>query len=149
MSNKHEELDSSAIDQEVVLAVKGKDAQWSKKKFWQKLLHYSKKAGKEVLEKALLLYYVAQSDHVPKSVKALIFGALGYFMSTLDGIPDITPMIGFVDDLGIMAAVLALVASKINPDIQQKVDEKLARFFENEASSSDSSNPDASSSETK
>ena len=102
---------------------------WSKQRFWRKVVRYAKKAGREVLEKALMLYYIAQSDHVPGRVKVLVFSALGYFISTVDGIPDITPMLGFVDDLGVMAGVIALLSRWINPEIQSKVDQRMSEIF--------------------
>jgi len=106
---------------------------WSKQNFWRKLVRYAKKAGQEVLEKALMLYYVGQSEHLPTHIKVMIFGALGYFISTFDAIPDFTPFMGFVDDLGILAAVLAGVSAWVSPEIQHKVDDKLQKVFKTQS----------------
>lgn len=99
------------------------------KRFWTKLSRFAKRAGREVLEKALILFYVAQSEHIPRRVRVMIVGALGYFISTIDAIPDITPMIGFADDLGILVAVVGAIAAWINPSIQDKVDQKLKEYL--------------------
>lgn len=99
------------------------------RRFWKKLSRFAQRAGREVLEKALILFYVSQSDHVPKRVKVMIVGALGYFISTIDAIPDITPMIGFADDLGILVAAVGAIAAWINPSIQAKVERKLKEYF--------------------
>jgi len=99
------------------------------KRFWRKLARFAAKAGQHVLEKALVLYYVSQSDHLPTRIKAIIFAGLGYFISTIDAIPDFTPLIGFTDDLGVLVAVVGIVASWISPDIQKKVDSKLSQYF--------------------
>ena len=98
-------------------------------RFWRKLARFGQKAGHEVLEKALMLFYVAKSEHVPKRIKAVIVGALTYFISTIDAIPDITPLLGFTDDLGILVAAAGVVAAWIDPSIQARVDKKLREIF--------------------
>ncbi len=45
----------------------------------------------------------------PKSMKALIIGAIGYIILPIDLIPDGIPGIGFTDDLASTAAVVAAV----------------------------------------
>lgn len=98
-------------------------------RFWRKIGRFGKRAGREVLEKALMLFYVAKSDQVPKRLKAVVVGALAYFISTIDAIPDITPLLGFTDDLGILVAAAGAVAAWIDPEIQAKVEKKLQEFF--------------------
>ena len=51
------------------------------------------KAGKEVIEKALILYYCLQDDDTPAWAKTTIIGALGYFISPIDAIPDLVPVV--------------------------------------------------------
>jgi len=102
---------------------------YSESGFWSKLGAYATTAGREVIEKSLLLFYVAKSDQTPLWAKSMIFAALGYFINTIDAIPDITPLVGFADDLGVLAAALAAVASFINPDLKRQADEKLEKWF--------------------
>ncbi len=45
----------------------------------------------------------------PTHMKALIIGAIGYILLPLDLIPDITPGIGYADDLASMAGVVAAI----------------------------------------
>jgi len=45
----------------------------------------------------------------PTHMKALIIGAIGYILLPLDLIPDITPGIGYADDLASVAGVVAAV----------------------------------------
>ncbi|MBX3021376.1 MAG: DUF1232 domain-containing protein [Bdellovibrionales bacterium] len=75
-----------------------------------------KKAGREVLIKALTLWYTMIDSATPTRVKALIFGDLVYFISPIDAIPDPLPGIGFGDDLGVMVATLALFAAHIKKE---------------------------------
>jgi uncharacterized membrane protein YkvA (DUF1232 family) len=85
--------------------------------------------GRETLEKALYLYYAVQSPHTPKWAKRVIYGALGYFILPLDAIPDLAPLIGYTDDLSVMAAALATVAFYITPDVKTQAQQKLDHWF--------------------
>ena len=46
----------------------------------------------------------------PTHLKALIVGAIGYIVLPVDLIPDITPGIGYADDLASVAGVVAAVS---------------------------------------
>ena len=98
-------------------------------RFWQKLGPRSKTLGRGVLEKALYLYYAVQSANTPKWAKRVIYGALGYFIFPLDAIPDLAPLIGYTDDLSVMAAALATVAFYITPEVKAQAHHKLDTWF--------------------
>jgi uncharacterized membrane protein YkvA (DUF1232 family) len=76
------------------------------------------------VENALVLYYTARSPNVPRWAKATIYGALGYFVTPIDAIPDLTPLIGYTDDLGVLAAALAVVLAHVTPEIRAKARER-------------------------
>ena len=97
--------------------------------FWNKLKKYAKTAGREVVEKALLLFYAAQEEKAPKWAKATIAGALGYFIVPLDAIADFTPAVGYADDLGVLALAIAAVATYINDDVRSKTAARMASWF--------------------
>lgn len=97
--------------------------------FWDKVKAYAKSAGEEVLTPALKMYYAAQDSETPAWAKATIYGALGYFISPVDAIPDPTPIIGYADDLGVLAAALAATAANIKDEHVEKAKETLARWF--------------------
>ncbi|WP_444676797.1 YkvA family protein [Halomonas sp. E19] len=59
--------------------------------FWNKIRHSAGKASSRTLEPALKMYYSAQDPSTPRWAKATIYGALGYFISPIDAIPDLTP----------------------------------------------------------
>tara|TARA_R110001592_G_scaffold7126_3_gene40173 strand:- start:1135 stop:1305 length:171 start_codon:yes stop_codon:yes gene_type:complete len=42
----------------------------------------------------------------------------------IDGIPDLTPFLGYTDDISVMAAAIATVSHYITPEIKQKAHEK-------------------------
>ena len=97
--------------------------------FWEKLKEFAIKAGCELVEMALKLYYVLQKSGLPIWVKPTIIGALGYFISPIDAIPDITPVVGFSDDLGVLALALASVAAYVDDEVTEKAARKLKEWF--------------------
>ena len=102
---------------------------YSDSSFWDKVKKFALTAGKEVIEKALWLYYAAQRPETPKWAKTAIYGALAYFISPIDAIPDVTPLVGFTDDLGALAAAIAMTSAYINEDVKRKTSEKLLSWF--------------------
>lgn len=103
--------------------------EYSDQGFWDKLLSYAKAAGKEVIEKALWLYYAAENPKTPSWAKTIIYGALGYFIFPIDAIPDITPAVGYADDLGVLASAIATVSFYINDDVKIQATQKLKEWF--------------------
>lgn len=106
---------------------------YSDESFWEKVKKFAKVAGKEVIEKSLWLYYAAQRPETPLWAKTVIYGALAYFICPVDAIPDVIPVVGFVDDLGALAAALATVTVYINDEVKTKTSVKLKNWFGVEA----------------
>ena len=102
---------------------------YSEPKFWAKLTHAVKAAGAETLRLALKLYFAAADADTPAWAKTTIYSALGYFICTIDAIPDLTPVLGFSDDLGALTLALATVASHIKPEHIEQADEKMKTWF--------------------
>ena len=102
---------------------------YSESSFHRKLARYARVAGREVVEKALWLFFAAQSPETPRWARTAIYGALGYFIFPLDAIPDFAPLVGYTDDLGVLAAALATVAMYVTDDIKQRSREQADRWF--------------------
>jgi uncharacterized membrane protein YkvA (DUF1232 family) len=102
---------------------------FDEKSFWSKVSEYALRAGQEVIEKSLWLYYAAQAERTPKWAKSVIYGALAYFVLPIDAIPDLIPLAGFTDDLGALAAAVTAVAMYIDDDVRQKTRLKMAAWF--------------------
>jgi uncharacterized membrane protein YkvA (DUF1232 family) len=102
---------------------------YSDDEFWQKIKKFALKAGKEVIEKALWLYYAAQRPETPTWAKTIIFGALAYFILPLDVIPDVIPVAGYSDDLGALAAAIGMVSMYITAEIKEQATQKLQQWF--------------------
>ncbi|MHA6261520.1 YkvA family protein [Sporosarcina sp. CAU 1771] len=103
--------------------------QYTEDSFWRKVLKYGKKAGVKVTYAALLLFYTAQKPTIPLKAKGTIFGALGYFISPIDFIPDITPGVGYADDLIVLITALLIVAAYIDTETKQLAKNKIVDWF--------------------
>ena len=98
---------------------------YNENSFWNKVLSLAKKAGTKLIYMALLLYYTLKSSHVSNTEKAIICGALGYFILPIDIIPDYIPFIGYTDDLTVMIYAYNRVKSNIDDNIREKAKYKL------------------------
>ena len=97
--------------------------------FWDKILKFAKRAGIEVIYLALLLYYTLGSNTLSLKDKAIIYGALGYFILPIDLIPDYIPVIGLSDDFGALIYAYNIIKDNINDDIRGKAKKKLSSLF--------------------
>jgi|YNPMSStandDraft_1061717.scaffolds.fasta_scaffold00004_61 uncharacterized membrane protein YkvA (DUF1232 family) len=79
-----------------------------------------KRAGRKVVETALQLYYSFRDNDTPNWAKAVILGALGYFITPVDAVPDFAPLLGFSDDLAMMLSALAVVAIHVKEEHREK-----------------------------
>jgi len=102
---------------------------YNEKSFWRKAKKFATVAGKEVMTKALVLYYCYSDPATPKWVKGIILGALGYFIAPFDAIPDAIPVAGFADDLGALAAGVALIAAHLTKAHSESARKKLTEWF--------------------
>jgi uncharacterized membrane protein YkvA (DUF1232 family) len=102
---------------------------YSDNSFWKKIKAVAASAGKGITEKVLTLYYCFCDRDTPAWAKTVIVGALGYFIIPLDAIPDITPVAGYTDDLGVIASAFAMVAVHIKQEHVDKTKEKLKIWF--------------------
>ncbi len=98
--------------------------------FWQKLNTFARKAGHNLVEKSLQLYFAAESPDTPTWARGVVFGALAYFVAPIDAIPDVTPGIGFADDLCVLIGAVSAVAAHITPEIKDQADKKMAEWFD-------------------
>lgn len=78
---------------------------------WGKL----EKSGKKVsFAKDILALYRYMKDPLVKWYrKAIVVAALVYFIVPIDTIPDMTPLFGYLDDLGVITAVLKYLGSEL------------------------------------
>jgi uncharacterized membrane protein YkvA (DUF1232 family) len=103
--------------------------EYSESGFFEKIKKFAKKAGLNVIYAALILYYTLQKPDLPAGIKATIVGALGYFIFPLDAIADITPVVGYADDLGVLVAALVAASLHIDQGVKKRAREKLESIF--------------------
>ncbi len=99
------------------------------KSFWKKVKANTSVAGYEAIYNALVLFYTARAKETPTWCKTVIVGALGYFISLIDGIPDLTPVLGYTDDIAVMIAAVGALATHITPEIKEKAKERADKLF--------------------
>ena len=102
---------------------------YTEEAFHSKLLRFAGIMGKEGLRSALILYYTLRRKDLPAKTRAIILGALGYLILPADVIPDLVPMLGFTDDIGILAAALAAVAMYVDDEARAQADAALERWL--------------------
>ncbi len=69
-------------------------------------------------------FYCAMDGKSPAFVKAVLFGALAYFIMPADVIPDFIAGLGFTDDASVLMAAIATAKKYITEEHRQK-----ARIF--------------------
>ena len=94
--------------------------------FWDKIRRYAGRVP--FLEDALAAYYCAVDSGTPVRVKAVLFGALAYFVLPADFIPDFIAGLGFTDDAAVLIAAIRAVASHIGPQHRSRARRMLDRI---------------------
>lgn len=97
--------------------------------FWEKLGNYAKKIGWKGVFSVLTMYYCLQDPNTPRKAKGIIVGAFGYLVLPLDLVPDLVPVVGFTDDLAVIAWAMGVVALHIEETHKQKARERMQAFF--------------------
>jgi uncharacterized membrane protein YkvA (DUF1232 family) len=103
--------------------------QYSEESFWEKVKNAALTAGRELIEKALWLFYAILDHDTPTKAKWIIAGALGYFISPIDLIPDFIPVIGYTDDLAVLVGAILTVASNIKDVHKAMAANRLKEWF--------------------
>lgn len=102
---------------------------YSDDSFWTKTRDVARRAGRELVEKAITLYHTAQDADTPRWARTVIVGVLGYFILPLDAIPDLTPAVGFADDLGSLVAAFGILAVHVKSEHRDKARRTTDQWF--------------------
>ena len=103
--------------------------QYSEEKYWDKVKKNALCAGSVVIEKSLCIFAALKDKDTPAWAKTVIIGSLGYFISPIDAIPDITPLVGFADDLGALTIAFATVATHIKDEHVEQAKKTMTKWF--------------------
>ena len=96
---------------------------------WQKLRKHSVAIGQKTVYSVLLMFYAFRRSETPTFARTIILGTLGYFLAPFDSIPDLTPVIGYTDDLGVLSFGLVTIAAYINDEVRIKARKALKGVF--------------------
>lgn len=124
------DFDQNKINEKALLTYQDK---FSKDNLLLKLQHYGRDIGLTVLYNVLQLWYVLQKPEVPAKNKAVIMGALGYLITPLDFIPDLTPILGYNDDAAAILFALYMVRQYVDEEVKTQAKTRLAKIFSEDA----------------
>ncbi|MFH0735584.1 MAG: YkvA family protein [bacterium] len=90
-----------------------KDIEKVEEGLWVKLEKYGKKIS--FTKDIRALYRYMKDRDVAWYRKSIVVAALLYFIFPIDAIPDITPLVGYLDDMGVIIAVVKYLGSELIP----------------------------------
>src|SRR5215210_7342255 len=99
----------------------GRDEARVRQGFWPKLKRFAAKLP--FAEDLLTAYYCALDSNTPTHVRAVLFGALAYFVLPFDFVPDFLPLLGFTDDAAVLAGAIKMVLDNIRPEHREAAKE--------------------------
>lgn len=111
---------------------------YSKDSLMTKISRFAKKAGLNTTYYVLLLYQMLISGKTPLKYKAVVIGALGYFICPIDLIPDMMIGTGFLDDASVLLYALSMISESITPEIKGEAKNILHQIFDFEDNELDS-----------
>lgn len=89
--------------------------------FWAKVRRL---VGQLPFAKDVVAAYYAMTDaSTPVWAKATLAGAILYFMTPLDAVPDFIPGLGYGDDAAAMTAALAVVDGYVTDEHKRKAED--------------------------
>ena len=83
------------------------------RRFWAKLRRVL--ARIPFAEDLVASWYCALDRDTPTRVRAVLFGAIAYFVLPTDAVPDLFAGLGFTDDAAVLAAAIATVSRHLQP----------------------------------
>ena len=85
----------------------------NERRFWKKLQRVI--ARIPFAEDLVAAYYCAVDNETPGYVRAVLLGAVAYFILPIDMVPDMLAGLGFTDDASVIAAAIAAVGRHLQP----------------------------------
>jgi len=100
--------------------------------FWQKLKATCRKIP--FIDDLTAVYYCAMDPATPLQVKAILFGALAYFVVPFDIVPDFVAVFGFGDDAAVLYAAVRAVLPHIKPTHRAQAKDALDKLLQSSVS---------------
>lgn len=102
---------------------------FSESSFWSKLKGFARQAGVKTVYLVLLLYYAFRRRETPLWAKNIILGMIGYFIAPFDALPDLTPLLGYTDDVGVLMFGLVTISTYVNEEVKTQAKAQLGHWF--------------------
>ena len=102
---------------------------FSENEFFNKVKFYSRQAGLKTVYTAMLLFYAFKRKETPLWARNIILGTLGYFIAPIDALPDLTPILGYTDDVGVLGFGLVTIACYVNDEVKINARKHLKKWF--------------------
>ncbi len=79
---------------------------------------------------AVTLWFVLRHPRTPRGVRLLAILVVAYALSPIDLIPDFIPVLGFLDDVIVLPALIWLALRLIPADVRQECQAQALAWFE-------------------
>ncbi|WP_226421286.1 YkvA family protein [Vibrio sp. E14] len=95
------------------------------KTFWRKMKGSVKKAGEEIAVMGIKSWLAMTDSNTAVHHKAILGGALAYFVLPTDMVPDVLAGVGFTDDMAALTLAANSVGNAITEEHEEQAREKL------------------------
>ncbi|EKQ5900362.1 YkvA family protein [Vibrio parahaemolyticus] len=95
------------------------------KTFWRKMKGAVKKAGEEIAVMGIKSWLAMTDSNTAVRHKAILGGALAYFVLPTDMVPDVLAGVGFTDDMAALTLAANSVGNAITKEHEAQAREKL------------------------
>ncbi|EGQ8447678.1 MULTISPECIES: YkvA family protein [Vibrio] len=95
------------------------------KTFWRKMKGSVKKAGEEIAVMGIKSWLAMTDSNTSVRHKAILGGALAYFVLPTDMVPDVLAGVGFTDDMAALTLAANSVGNAITKEHEAQAREKL------------------------
>ena len=112
-------------ENKIMVAKTSTDEKMVKNEFFNKMTSSFSRLQDSFMIDVVSLFYLFSAGKVPVKSSLLIVGALVYFISPIDMIPDFLIPLGFTDDIAVVAGVITKLGSDIKPKYKQQAKEWL------------------------
>ncbi|MFZ3418390.1 YkvA family protein [Vibrio harveyi] len=100
------------------------------KTFWRKMKNSVKKAGEEIAVMGIKSWLAMADSNTSVRHKAILGGALAYFVLPTDMVPDVLAGVGFTDDMAALTLATNSVGNAITDEHEEQAREKLSSMTE-------------------
>lgn len=100
------------------------------KTFWRKMKNSVKKAGEEIAVMGIKSWLAMADSNTSVRHKAILGGALAYFVLPTDMVPDVLAGVGFTDDMAALTLAANSVGNAITDEHEEQARDKLSSMTE-------------------